>query len=130
MEEEKLKDIFKEFDPELSSSFQFMTKLQKNMEAVEIVRQHNAKLKRRNKLAVTIAGACGFAMGVILTLLFPLMGDLVSTFSISLPFLHVSSLTIDFSFVSWLSIAGGSVFTALSAYDLALAKLNHTGSTS
>lgn len=130
MEEEKIKDIFKEFDPELSSSFQFMTKLQKNMEAVEIIKQYNAAQKKRNKFAVKIAATCGFAMGVILTLLFPLMGDLVSTFSISLPFLHVSNLTIDFSFISWLSIAGGSVFTALSAYDLALAKLNHTGSTS
>ncbi|MDE6637883.1 MAG: hypothetical protein K2K32_06580, partial [Muribaculaceae bacterium] len=103
MEEDKLKDIFKEFNPELSSSFQFMTKLQKNMEAVEIVKQYNAAQKKRNKFAVTIAAACGFAVGVILTLLFPLMGDLVSTFSVSLPFLHVSSLTINYSFISWIS---------------------------
>ena len=130
MEEDKLKDIFKEFNPELSSSFQFMTKLQKNMEAVEIVKQYNAAQKKRNKFAVTIAAACGFAVGVILTLLFPLMGDLVSTFSVSLPFLHVSSLTINYSFISWISIAALSVITALNAYDIALAKLNHTGSTS
>ena len=130
MEEDKLKDIFKEFNPELSSSFQFMTKLQKNMEAVEIVKQYNADQKKRNKFAVTIAAACGFAMGVILTLLFPLIEDFVSNFSVSLPFLHVSNLTIDFSFISWISIGALSVITALNAYDIALAKLTHTGSTS
>ncbi|MDE6697177.1 MAG: hypothetical protein K2K25_09875 [Muribaculaceae bacterium] len=130
MEEDKLKDIFKEFNPELSSSFQFMTKLQKNMEAVEIVKQYNADQKKRNKFAVTIAAACGFAMGVILTLLFPLIEDFVSNFSVSLPFLHVSNLTINFSFISWISIGALSVITALNAYDIALAKLTHTGSTS
>lgn len=36
MEDDKLKDLFSNYEPDLSSSFQFMTKLKKNMEAVEI----------------------------------------------------------------------------------------------
>lgn len=123
MEEDRLKDLFSDFQPELPSSFQFMARLQKNMEAVEIVKQHNLALSRRNKLAVAIAALSGFAMGVILTLLFPLIGDWVSTFSISLPHLHVSSITVDYSFLAWIVMAGVCIITALNAYEIALAKL-------
>lgn len=123
MDEDRLKDLFSDYQPELSSSFQFMVRLQKNMEAVEIVKQHNLALRRRNKLAVAIAALSGFAMGVILTLLFPLIGDWVSTFSISLPHIHISSVTINYSCLAWIVMAGVCIITALNAYEIALAKL-------
>lgn len=123
MEDDKLRSLFNDFQPELSSSFQFMTKLQKNMDMVEILKQHDIALKRRNKLAVVIAAVSGFVMGVILTLLFPLIGNWVSTFSISLPHIHISSLTIDYSLVAWIVMAGVCIITALNAYEIALAKL-------
>jgi hypothetical protein len=121
MEDDKLRNLFNDFQPELSSSSQFMTKLQKNMEMVEILKQHDIALKKRNKLAVVIAAASGFVMGVILTLLFPLIGDWVSTFSVSL--MHISNMTIDYSFVGWIVMAGACIITALNAYEIALAKL-------
>ncbi|MDE6480649.1 MAG: hypothetical protein K2L45_10305 [Muribaculaceae bacterium] len=124
MEDDKIKDIFKDFDPELSSSFQFMAKLQKNMEAVEIIRRYNAAQKRRNKWAVAIAGACGFAMGVILTLLFPMIVDWISSFKISLPLLNAATMAIDFSYIAWILVAAVSVLTALWVYELASAKLS------
>ncbi|MCM1142590.1 MAG: hypothetical protein NC453_28805 [Muribaculum sp.] len=123
MEDDKIKDLFSNFQPELSSSFQFMTKLQKNMETVEILKQHNAALKKRNKLAVAIAAVSGFVMGVIMTLLFPLIGDWVSTFNISIPRLQVSAITIDYSFVAWIVMAGVCIITALNGYEIAMAKL-------
>jgi hypothetical protein len=123
MEDDKLRNLFNDFQPELSSSSQFMTKLQKNMEMVEILKQHDIALKKRNKLAVVIATVSGFVMGVILTLLFPLIGDWVSTISVSLPHLYISHLTIDYSFVAWIVIAGVCIITALNAYEIALAKL-------
>ncbi|MDE7420234.1 MAG: hypothetical protein K2N35_08495 [Muribaculaceae bacterium] len=124
MEDDKIKDIFKDFDPELSSSFQFMAKLQKNMEAVEIIRRYNAAQTRRNKWAVAIAGACGFAMGVILTLLFPMIVDWISSFKISLPLLNAATMAIDFSYIAWILVAAVSVLTALWVYELASAKLS------
>jgi hypothetical protein len=123
MEDEKLKELFTDFQPEMSSSLQFMAKLQKNMERVEILKQHNLAIKKRNKLAVCIAAAIGFLTGVILTLLFPLIGSWVSTFSISLPHLHISSLTIDYSFVGWIIMAATCIITAINAYEIALVKL-------
>lgn len=123
MEDDKLKDIFKEFNPDLSSSFQFMTKLKKNMEAMEIVRQYNATQKRRNKLAVAIAAICGFAMGVIMTLLFPIISEWIASIQVTLPLFNSNNLFIDCSYLGWLLVAGASVLTALSAYDIALARL-------
>jgi hypothetical protein len=123
MDDDKLRNLFNDFQPELSSSSQFMTKLQKNIEMVEILKQHNIALKKRNKLAVVIAAVSGFVMGVILTLLFPLIGDWVSTVSVSLPHLYISHLTIDYSFVAWIVIAGVCIITALNAYEIAVAKL-------
>jgi hypothetical protein len=123
MEDDKLKELFNNFQPEMPSSLQFMAKLQKNMERVEILKQHNLAIKRRNKLAVCIAATIGFLMGVILTLLFPLIGSWVSTFSISLPHLQISSLTIDYSFVGWIIMAVTCIITALNAYEIALVKL-------
>ncbi len=123
MEDDKLKELFTNFQPEMSSSLQFMAKLQKNMERVEILKQHSLAIKKRNKLAVCIAAAIGFLMGVILTLLFPLIESWVSTFSISLPHLQISSFTIDYSFVGWIIMAVTCIITALNAYEIALVKL-------
>jgi hypothetical protein len=123
MEDDKLKELFANFQLEMPSSLQFMAKLQKNMERVEILKQHNLAIKRRNKLAVCIAAAIGFLTGVLLTLLFPLIGSWVSTFSISLPHLQISSLTIDYSFVGWIIMAVTCIITALNAYEIALVKL-------
>ncbi len=123
MEEDKIKDLFKDFQPELTSSLQFMTKLQKNMETVEFLKQHNIALKKRNKLAVAIAAASGFIMGVIMTLLFPLIKNWATTFTISLPHLQISHFTIEYSFIAWIVMAGVCIITALNTYEIALAKL-------
>lgn len=123
MEDDKIKDLFNGFQPDLSSSFQFMLKLQKNMETVEFLKSHNAALKERNRLAIIIAAVSGFAMGVILMLLFPLIGDWVSTLSISIPSLHISALKIDYTIVAWIVTAGVCIVTALNTYEIALAKL-------
>jgi uncharacterized paraquat-inducible protein A len=85
--------------------------------------QHHLAIKERNKLAVCIAAAIGFLVGVILTLLFPLIGSWVSTFSISLPHLQISSITIDYSFVGWMIVAVTCIIIALNAYEIALVKL-------
>ncbi len=124
MEDDKIRSLFDNFEPELSSSFQFMNQLKKNMDAAEIVKQHNIALKKSNRLAVVIAAVSGFITGVILTLLFPLIGDWVSTFNISIPRLQTSVITIDFSFVAWIVMAGVCIITALNAYEIGLAKLN------
>lgn len=123
MDDDKIKALFNDFQPELSSSVAFMAKLQKNMETVEILKQHTFAVKKRNKIAVAIAALSGFAMGVILTLLFPLITSWALTFSLSLPHIYFSSITINYSFVAWIVMAAVCIITALNAYEIASAKL-------
>lgn len=44
MEDDKIRYLFDNFEPELPSSFQFINQLKKNMNAVEIVKQYNVAL--------------------------------------------------------------------------------------
>ncbi len=118
MEDDRLQDIFREFDPELSSSFQFMTRLEKNMEAMEIVRQYHAAQRRRNRWAVAIAGVAGFAVGVVMTLLFPLITEWIASFNFSVPLTHSSTLNFDFRYLAWLLVAALSVLTSVGVYNV------------
>ncbi|MCI8998528.1 MAG: hypothetical protein HFJ95_05990 [Muribaculaceae bacterium] len=122
MEDDKLRELFSNFQPELSPSFQFTTKLQKKMEAVEIVKQHNATLRKRNRLAVAIAALCGFIMNMVLYLIFPLINNSASSLSIPSPYLLLNSITIDSSFVVWIVMAVISVIITRNVYEIALSK--------
>ena len=42
-EDDKFKSLFSNFEPELSSDFRFMNKLQRNLNSVELVKQHIAE---------------------------------------------------------------------------------------
>lgn len=41
MEDDKLKSLFNDFNPELSSDVMFMHRLQKSLNAAEIVKRHS-----------------------------------------------------------------------------------------
>ena len=49
MEDDKFKSLFSNFDPELSSDTQFMGRLERNLNSVEIIKQHIAESKSQNK---------------------------------------------------------------------------------
>lgn len=124
MEDDKIKDLFSNFNPEISSSFQFMSELKKNMERVEILKQHNRVLRKRNKWAVIIAAASGFVMGIILSLLMPIVVDWLPTLNISIPRSLITNLAIDYNYPAWIITAAVSVITAVNAYEIALALLS------
>lgn len=105
MEDDKLKDLFAAFDPELSSDSVFMSQLRHNMQAVELVKQHNRESKRRNRYAVIIASAAGLIMGIMLTLCFPIVGRLLSA---------------NADILLWGITAAASAITAINAYNIAL----------
>lgn len=120
MEDEKIKELFSNFQPELSPSYKFMNNLQKKMEMMDELQRYSAILRRRNRVAVVVAALSGFVSGVITTLLLPLIVSWFST--LSLPHLQISGMMIDGSILGWIAIAGTSVITALSVYDLAMSR--------
>lgn len=128
MEDNQIKELFNAFEPELGATSPFMARLQRNMKAVEWVKQHQQDLKRRNRVAVAIAACCGFAMGVIFALLFPVIDSWVATLGGTFPRLQSLSLPIDHCLILWMVMAGVCVVISLNAYEIALAKMAKTPS--
>ncbi len=120
MDNDNLKELFGNFNPDLSSGSDFIARLQQRMDTIEMVRQYNAELRRRNRIAVMIAALAGFIMGVVLTLLMPLIGDWIATFRLSVP---GHAFNIDLHYIAWVLLAAVSMFTALNTYEIALARL-------
>lgn len=126
MEDDKIKEIISGYDPELSSSIDFMERLERNLKAVELIHQENEAALKRNRLAVAIASFSGFVTGVICTLLFPYINAMISSLTYAIT---ASFQLIDFDYginvISWLLIGGVSVLVALNTYNISSGLLPH-----
>lgn len=123
MEDDKIRDLFLSFNPDISTDTLFLSKLKKNMEAVELVKQHTELMRRRSRIAVCVAALTGFVMGVILTLLFPLIGDAVTSFDLAIANYGIFDLKINWQIVGWIVTGAACVFTAINAYEITLSKM-------
>ncbi|MDE6741034.1 MAG: hypothetical protein K2J58_01740 [Muribaculaceae bacterium] len=121
MEEDKISRIFREYDPELSSSITFVERLERNLNAVEMIHRENAVVMKRNKTAVGIAACTGFISGVIFTLLLPYITNMIRSLVESIIGLTGQQAIPDYSQAfSWIIIGTISVFVAVNTYDIAL----------
>lgn len=68
MKEEKrtLEQLFDDYRPEMRSSVVFMKQLEKRLDAIDYVRQIQAREHKRNRLVMLCAFACGLVVGGIL----------------------------------------------------------------
>lgn len=123
MEDDKLKELFKSFDPGLSSDTNFMSHLQRSMDAIEYVRRQHTTQRKQNKVAIIIAAAFGFIMGITLTLLFPIISNWLTNINASLLAFQFAAINIDTSFIGWIVIAGVCIILTINVYELASAKL-------
>ncbi len=124
MDDQKIKELFSDFHPQLSSSSQFLNRVQRNIDTVEALKQYNTRLRHRNRVAVAIAAACGFVMGMLMTMLMPVISGMLSVFTITLPMLNTSDMGIDTGVLSWIVIGGTCVITAINAYEIAMSKFS------
>jgi len=102
----------------------FISRVKRNMDAVELVRQQYLTLQKRNKLAVAIAAVSGFVLGVIMTLLFPIISNWMTTIHFTVPSFQISAISIEPSYIGMFAMAAVCVILTLNIYELALAKLN------
>lgn len=112
------------FEPELSSDFQFMSKLERSLNSVEILKQHAAEVRSRNKKAVVLAAVLGFIVGMLFSLSLPYLSSAVAEWQLSLPGdSMLNALADNFRIISWIAIGGTSVLTALNTYEVSLSLL-------
>ena len=130
MEDDKLKFLFTNFEPELSSDFMFMNKLERNLNSVEIIKRHTAEVRSRNKKAVAIAAFAGFIVGFVFSLFLPYLSNAVSDWQSTLPGGYIMNLFADsFTIIAWAVIAGTSVLAAINTYEVSLSLLKPKEST-
>ena len=124
MEDDQLKSLFSNFEPELSSDFLFMNKLQRNLNSVELIKQHTVEVRSRSRKAVAIAAIVGFIVGFLFSLSLPYLSEAVSNWQLTLPSESVMNIFANnFTIIAWLVIGGTSVFAALNSYELSLSLL-------
>ena len=119
MEDDKLRQLFENFKPELTSNVQFINRLERKLNSVEIIVKHNEEVKTRNKKAVAIAACVGFIVGFLFSLALPYLSNVVSQWRLTLPSDSIMHTVSDhFAIIAWCIIALTSVISALNAYDL------------
>lgn len=122
MQEDTLKDIFKNYEPELSSRMDFMNRLERNLDAVELIHKENANAMKRNRLAVIAASASGFISGILFSLLIPFINQLISVLCSRITTdIQLLNKIADYQQVAmWLIIGGISVIISLYTYKTIL----------
>ena len=78
MDDDKIKQLFAAYNPELPSDTQFMERLQRKLQAVEFLKKKTAERRRLNHLAVIIATFVGFISGVSFTLCYPYLKGIIT----------------------------------------------------
>ncbi|MDE7347878.1 MAG: hypothetical protein K2N48_14200 [Muribaculaceae bacterium] len=121
MEEDKIKELFSSYDPELSSSLAFIERLERNLNAVEIIHKENEAVMNRNKVAVAAAALAGFLSGMIFSLILPYLTIIFRTIFESIPGVNGQDLPGGYLQVaSWIFVGAVSVFVAVNTYDITL----------
>lgn len=121
MEEDRIKELFREYDPNVSSSMAFIERLEQNLDAVEMIHRENAAVMKRNKVAVCSAACAGFISGVIFTMLLPYITNIIRSGMESLTSPAGQPGLPDYpQVISWILIGAVSVFVAVNTYDIAL----------
>ncbi|MDE5924794.1 MAG: hypothetical protein K2G75_05665 [Muribaculaceae bacterium] len=124
MEDDKLKSLFSDFDPELSSDFSFMNKLERNLNSVELIKRHASEVRSRCRKAVVIAAFVGFIVGYLFSLTLPYLSAAVSTWQLTLPRESMMNAFADcFTTIAWIVIGATSVLAALNFYEISLSLL-------
>jgi len=129
MEDDKLRDLFSSFDPELTSGADFVAKLRCHLDSVEIVRRQTAELHRCNRNAVVIAACVGFIAGLLFSLAIPYIGQAMASLQLSLPQGSLfKSIADNYLIITWLMLGSAIVFISLNAYDVAQSLLKQRAS--
>lgn len=121
-EDDKIRELFSRFDPELPSESLFMSRLKRNMEAVELVKRQTAAVRRRSRKAVIAAAIAGFVVGVIFAALMPFLCEWMPGIDITIPYLAIEPLELDPRMLLWPIAAITASVTAYNTYEIALSR--------
>lgn len=113
MDDNQIKSIFENFNPRpASDDFDFLTRLERNMDRVDMVKKQIVALRRKSRRAAVWSAAAGFAAGAVLTTLVHLLVPALSAASLTWP----SYPHIDWQIIGWITAAAASFLTSALTY--------------
>lgn len=117
LNDDKLRDLFNTFQPELSDDANFMARLEQSLETVEIIRRHNKMVKTYNCRALTWSALTGVAVGVVLSLVVPYLKTLIDDIGTAkLSPAIIRFVSEYYTTISWSIIGGVTLFVTLFIY--------------
>lgn len=121
MDDDKIRDIFSSFEPPLSGDVQFMKRLEDNMRSVELIREHNARLREVNRMAVAIAVLVGFVCGILFSFALPSIGEAMMNLRHTVDTgSFLSFIANNYLPIVWMMIACVSGFIAFNTFELSV----------
>lgn len=124
MDDDKLKQLFRDFDPDMKSDELFMTRLQHRLDSVEMVKEHNDEVIRRSRTATVIAASVGLIAGLLLSLALPYIGAGAESLKELMPTVRAAEFIADnYLVIAWGLIGATATAVAVNAYDLSLSLL-------
>lgn len=130
MEDDKIRDLFTDFDPELTDTSGFMERVTRGLDAVEVVRERQAVMRRRQRRALGVAAFIGVFVGIGLTMLYMLVVDSIAALHLpdvtwivrnfGLP-VEARDIAVDLRIPTLLLFAAAATLTAVNAYSFSMA---------
>ncbi|MCM1052018.1 MAG: hypothetical protein NC349_08655 [Paenibacillus sp.] len=119
-QDDNIKKLFEDFNPELSSRLDFIVRLERNLDAVEMVKQRNSASHRAGRRIAVMAGLAGVAVGLILAMVMPyvmpVLAKMIGAYDID------AAVVNDMVTVGIYCVVGLiSILVSVSTYDIALA---------
>lgn len=115
-DDRELRQLFADFQPRQSSSAQFMQRLDIKLDAVEMIRTRLDAQRQRSRLALAISGLCGVVTGILLSVCFPTIANMVTAILDS--FKYTAELPVA-TILAWVLIAATTAGIATAAYNVA-----------
>ena len=130
MDDDKIRDLFTGFAPELSDTDGFMERVTRGLDAVEVVRERQAVMRRRQRRALGVAAFIGMFTGIGLTVLYMLVADSIAALHLpdmtwivrnfGMP-VEARDIAVDLRIPTLLLFAAAASMTAVNAYTFSMA---------
>lgn len=130
MEDNKIRDLFAGYNPVLTDDGDFMERVTRGLDAVEVVRERQAVMRRRQRRALGVAAFIGVFVGIGLTMLYMFVADSIAALHLpdvtwivrnfGLP-VEARDIAVDLRIPTLLLFAVAASLTAVNAYSVVMA---------
>ncbi len=124
MDDDKFRELFQGFEPEMKSDDLFMNRLQNRLDNVELVKARNDEVIHRSRIAVVVALVVGIVAGSLLSFAIPYISAYLQSLSTdfaSMP--QIANISDHEIIITWGIVACATSILAYNSYILTFSLL-------